>query len=58
MYYLLMCALLVTSPHLKAGLIARLITNMTHRNEDPRLLEAVRREAVHRIMSHDRKIGK
>jgi hypothetical protein len=42
-----------TTDHLAKGadLITRLITNITHRTEDPRLLEMVRREAAHRIMA-------
>ena len=35
-------------------LIAQLISNLTSRVEDPRLLEKVRREAAHRVMAQGR----
>lgn len=43
----------VTATHLSkaADLITQLVSNMTERNEDPRLMENVRRQAAHRFMS-------
>ena len=34
-----------------ADLISELVTNETSRNEDPSLLERLRREAAHRVMA-------